>query len=480
MSNKKIRLRFAPSPTGIMHLGNIRTALLNYLFAHQKDGTFIIRLEDTDLQRNFDPSGKKIQEDLLWLALAWEEGPTVGGPFGPYAQSERFDIYQKKLNELTKTNAIYRCFCSSEELEKKRLRQIALKQPPRYDRICLKLSQEAIEKNLAEKKPYIWRFNVAPNKQVQFEDLARGLMTFDANNFFDFPISRQDGSPTFMFANAVDDILMQISHVLRGEDHLTNTVGQVLLLEAMGAPLPIYWHLPILCNTEGKKLSKRDFGFSLDDLRKEGFLHEAIINYLAIIGGSYEHEIMSMPELIAAMKFEQLHHSGHITYDEQKLRWVNHKWIERLDLADLAQRCTPFLQAVYPQVQSLSEKQLEKLIHTIRTDISTLKESTDKLRFYFETPAITLEMVNACVSAPHRAAIKIILEKNKALLNQPDLFADTIKTDAQSQKIPLKELFWVTRLALTGKQQGVGIALLVDALGAQESTQRIDTIITLL
>ena len=301
-----VRVRFAPSPTGFMHLGNVRAALVNYLFARQKNGTFILRIEDTDQQRNVDPEGRQIIADLNWLNLTYQEGPLVGGPYAPYYQSERTPLYQEHLELLKKQARVYRCFCTAEELEKKRQRQLALKMPPRYDRACLKLSAQEIEKNLAEHKPFIWRFKLS-DQIIQVTDLARGTITYDLKHFSDFPLTRQDGSFTFIFANFVDDLTMKISHIFRGEDHLSNTGVQAALYEAFSAPLPLFWHLPIMSNAEGKKLSKRDFGFSLNDLRTAGFLPEAIDNYLAIIGGgTFTQEIMSLEELAKNLDFSKM------------------------------------------------------------------------------------------------------------------------------------------------------------------------------
>src|SRR5579863_4599044 len=259
---QKVRVRFAPSPTGMMHLGNVRAALINFLFAHQKKGTFVLRIEDTDAQRMLDPEAKKIIEDLAWLGLTYDEGPHVGGPYAPYFQSERMNLYQEKLHLLKEKNLIYRCFCSEEELAKRRDRQQALKLPPRYDRTCLALSEKEINHLLDNNTLFIWRFKLDHQRSVTITDLAHGETTFKLSNFSDFAITRQDGSFTFIFANFVDDLLMKITHIFRGEDHLSNTANQAALFAAAGAPLPIYWHLPILCNLEGKKLSKRDFGFS--------------------------------------------------------------------------------------------------------------------------------------------------------------------------------------------------------------------------
>ena len=230
----------------------------------KKNGVTVLRIEDTDPERNFDPGAKEIIATLNWLGLTFDEGP--------HFQSERTKIYQEKLKELEEKNLIYRCFCTPEELEEKKQRQIALKKPPRYDRTCRNLSPEQIKKNLDEGKPFIWRFKMNPEESIEFNDLARGKLHFELTNFTDFPITRQNGTFTFIFANAIDDMLMNITYVLRGDDHLTNTVNQVAIYQAFDAAKPTFWHLPILCNKDGKKLSKRDFGFSLEDLKNAGYL----------------------------------------------------------------------------------------------------------------------------------------------------------------------------------------------------------------
>src|SRR5579863_3116600 len=293
-SMTKASVRFAPSPTGMMHLGNVRTALINALFAKQKHGTFILRIEDTDAQRMHDPQAKQILEDLVWLNLVYDEGPIAGGPHGPYFQSQRMHLYEKTRTLFEEKHLIYRCFCTEDELAKKRERQLALKLPPRYDRTCIALSSDTVAKHLAENSPFIWRFKLDHERSITITDLAHGAITFDLSNFSDFPITRQDNSFTFMFANFVDDYLMNVTHIFRGADHLSNTANQAALFDALNISLPTYWHMPILCNLEGKKLSKRDFGFSLRDLRDAGFLAQAINNYVGIIGGSFKEEIMPL------------------------------------------------------------------------------------------------------------------------------------------------------------------------------------------
>lgn len=455
-----------------MHIGNSRTALLNYLFAQQKNGIFILRIEDTDPARNFDPGAKIIQSDLHWLSLPWQEGPEVGGPYAPYFQSERQNLYQNALQELIKKGDVYRCFCTQEELEKKRNRQRALKQPPRYDRTCMHLSKEEIETRLAQKQPYIWRFKLDHDISITITDLARGPITFDMKNFSDFPLTRADGTATFMFANFVDDMLMKITHIFRGEDHQSNTAGQAAMYRAFNAQLPIFWHMPMLCNIDGKKLSKRDFGFSLHDLRAAGYLPEAINNYLAIIGGSYQDEIMNLEQLAQAINFENPHATGQIKYDVEKLRWVNHQWILKLDADELAKRVLPFLKAAYPQA-TLDINTLASMLQILKTDLYTLKDTVEVLQFYFEKPAVTATVVDSCIDAALKQKLQDLITQHLDTIEN----LDALKADAKKSGIPLKQLFWFLRLALMGKVNGPGIHELITILGKQESINRIQPLL---
>jgi glutamyl-tRNA synthetase len=475
MTPSSVRVRFAPSPTGLMHLGSARLALFNYLFAKHYNGTFILRIEDTDLERNFDPNGAIIIEDLAWLNLQFQEGPGIGGPHAPYLQSQRSGIYQEKLTELIEKKLVYRCFCSVEELEHKRTRQIALKQPPRYDRTCLKLSSLDIEKLLIENKPFIWRCKV-PHELIQINDLARGSVSFNLENFSDFPLTREDGSFTFLFVNCVDDILMEISHVIRGEDHLSNTANQVVLYESFNATVPTFWHMPIICNSEGKKLSKRDFGFSLRDLRNGGYLPEAICNYLAIIGGSFENEIMELDELARAINFEKMHTTSTIKYDLEKLRWVNHQWIVRLSIEQLTKKIVPFLHATYPESIQIDPVTLEKLIASIKDEIHTLKDAEQALQFYFVAPISTREKLLEHVPETYLNDCLKIIHANVTLLDQPHEFMTQVKYAAQQNGIPPKIAFMTIRLLLSGTAHGHGINDMLELLGTQKATERINAV----
>ncbi len=472
------RVRFAPAPTGMMHLGNIRTALMNYLLAHQKQGTFILRVEDTDLERNFDPGAQKINEDLPWLGLTYDEGPGKERPeMAPYFQSQRDPIYQRELKKFIEKELVYRCFCTTEELEKKRDRQIALKQPPRYDGSCRTLTiQASLEK--AKTAPFIWRMKIDHAQSVAIQDLARGPITFDLKNFSDFPITRQDGTVTFMFANFIDDVLMKIDCVIRGEDHLSNTAGQAFMYLAIKEPLPLYFNMPILCSTDGKKLSKRDFGFSLRDLKDSGFLPEAVLNYLAIIGGSFKNEIMSKEELIQALNFDHMSPTGQIKYDVEKLRWVNHKWINRLDLATVTQHCLPYLHEAYPHTQKMSLQELEKAIAAIHQEMVTLRDCVNMLAFYFDKPTYERDIAHALVAPDKLPTLSALLKKSLTAPSMEVFIAES-KTEATKAGISPKELFSVIRYGLTGSPTGIGIVQLGDLLGYDTVVQRLSSFTSL-
>lgn len=467
-----VRVRFAPSPTGFMHLGNVRAALINFLYARQKNGTFVIRIEDTDPKRNVDLGGKQILADLAWLGLTYQEGPLKNGPYAPYYQSERSSLYQEYLNKLKDQQRAYRCFCSVEELEKRRERQLALKLPPRYDRVCLRLTEQEIAKNIKQGIPFIWRFKLS-DASIEIVDIARGAINFDLKHFSDVALTRQDGSFTFIFANFVDDVTMRITHVFRGEDHLSNSAQQADIYHAFNAPVPVFWHLPIICTVEGKKLSKRDFGFSLTDLRDAGFLPEAITNYLAIIGGSFEHEIMGLDELAQAMNFENLHASGQIRYDLEKLKWVNHKWMVRLTAEDIAERVHKQVVESYPSAQNMSIEMLSRLIRAIQAELITLKDIIPALAFCFKRPVLDTSMLVTYNFETYQSFFEHILKEHHTLFENPATVTKQLSALVQERQLAPKPLYALLRIALIGSAQGASISDIVQVLGAQESRERV-------
>ncbi len=466
-----IRVRFAPSPTGYMHLGNIRVALLNYLFARQKNGKFILRIEDTDQKRNIDLGDLKIVQDLDWLMLTYDEGPRIGGLYAPYLQSERTNIYKEKLQELIDASKVYRCFCTDQELEVRRARQIALGYPPRYDRACLGMSDDMIKQELVEGRLFIWRLKLNENAVVEIDTLERNKIKFELKNFGDFALTRSDESFTFMFCNFVDDWLMAITHVIRGEDHLSNTAMQGALYDAFAVPLPKFWHLPILCGQDGKRLSKREFGFALEDLKKAGFLPYAICNYLAVSGSTFKEEIQSLDDLSKNYNFDHIHSTGHIRYDVEKLKWFNHKWMMKLDSHDLIAYVRPLLSEKF---SVLDDNKLIYLLDKVKNDVKTLVELEPELAFYVSEPNMEFQDLEQEFGLEaSQKALRLVLDRIEDI-QQPDYFLNGIKRVAKEMGLDLKVLFGVLRYMLTGKFQGLGIKDLLEILDTEVLVNRIN------
>ena len=474
--SKFVRVRFAPSPTGFLHLGNVRAALINYLFSHQKKGKFILRIEDTDKHRNLDEMCFEILEDLKWLGLKYDEGPVIGGKYGPYYQSKRTEIYQKHLDELIRNQKVYRCFCSLEELEQKRKEQLSQGKPPRYDRTCLHLSDDVIKQKILMGTPFVWRLKLNQKQVFDIQTMARGKMKFEMKNFSDFALTRQDGSFTFMFANFIDDWLMQITHVIRGEDHLTNTAMQAALFDAFCVPMPTFWHLPMICNKEGKKLSKRDFGFSLTDLKKDGFLPQAICNYLGIIGFSFSDEIQSLGELVQNFNFENLHTTGSIRFDIEKLTWINHKWIERLSLENLMDEVKMFLYKQIPESEKLDDEKLKYILGKIRTDLKKLSDVGFVIKFYFKAPQIKKEDIEREIGKEKSDKFFDIIKDNLNSSDKADFFLETIKFEGKERGLKIKEIFGPLRYFLTGKFNGISIHDLFEILEDEEIRKRLSVL----
>src|SRR3990172_2476123 len=338
----KIRVRFAPSPTGYLHIGNVRTALFNYLFAKKHNGSFILRIEDTDFDSVKKEYEDSILEDLKWLGLNWDEGTDCGGDYGPYRQSERINLYREHADRLLNEGKAYQCFCSPEELERKRKESLSKGLPPRYDGKCCNLSREEIvsyeQKGI---KPSI-RFKVETGL-IEFEDMVRGKMTFKGSDIGDFVILRSAGVAASNISVTVDDALMKITHVIRGEDHLSNTPRQILLNQAMGFDIPEFAHLSMILGPDKSRLSKRHGAESVKELREEGYLPEAVINYLSLLGWSSEdgREIMPLNDIIKNFSIERVSKSPAV-FDIKKLRWINSHYIKNKDIAELTELSIPF------------------------------------------------------------------------------------------------------------------------------------------
>lgn len=379
-----IRVRIAPSPTGDPHVGTAYIGLLNYIYARQRSGKFILRIEDTDRARFVSTSEQMIFDSLRWLGLAWDEGPDVGGPFGPYRQSERTEIYRTHAEVLLKNGTAYRCFCSPDELEAVRKQQIAAKLPPRYPGTCRHLSTEQVEQNLATARPYTIRLAVPPqgsdlSSSTTFRDELRGAITFEHNNVDDQVLLKSDGYPTYHLANVVDDHLMEITDVIRAEEWISSTPKHVLLYRAFGWQLPRFWHMPLLRNLDKSKISKRKNPVSLIYYRDSGYLPEAITNFLGLMGGGMPGDInngteqFTLAEMVEHFVFTNIRLGGPV-FDLTKLKWLNGEYLRKLSPEE-------FFAAVRNRV--FGDDYLRQISSLMQTRIETLGQFGDLTSFFF-------------------------------------------------------------------------------------------------
>src|SRR6266849_3932993 len=369
-----VRVRIAHIPTGFAHLGTASTALYNVLYARQHQGIFTLRIDDTDVERNRPEYEQLIYEALGWLGLDWDEGPDKGGPYAPYRQSERLDLYKQHAAKLLAGAKAYRCYCTPEELEAERRQAQAEKRPYKYSRRCLTSPPK-------DRTEFAVRFKV-PGGKVTFTDMIRGEMVFDADLIGDFIVMKSDGFPTYQFASPVDDALMKITHVIRGEEHLSNTPYQLMLVDALGYERPAaYAHLPLILAADGAKLSKRKHPESNLMLFKErGYLPEALINYLALLGWNpgTEQEIFTLDELLRVFSFDRVQHAG-ARFDWEKLNWINGEWIRAMDDTELARRLRPFL-------PNLDEAIVKRAVPPLKTRMHTLGQAVDYLDYLWLDP----------------------------------------------------------------------------------------------
>jgi glutamyl-tRNA synthetase len=375
-----VRCRFAPAPSGSIHLGNARSALFSWLHARHLGGVFTLRVEDTDASRVTEEAYLGVLEDLRWLGLAWDEGPDVGGPNGPYRQSERLDIYREMTERLVASGHAYRCWCTPEELEERRKAALARGEPPGYDGRCRERPPEEVAAFEAEGRPFAIRFRM-PEREWVIGDLVKGEVRWQPGDLRDFVIVRSDGSPVFLLAVAVDDMLMGVTHVVRGDDLLASAPRNAAVIEALGGTPPVYAHVPQVLGPDGKPLSKRHGATSVAAFREQGFLSEAMVNYLALLGWAKDDHttFLSREELIDAFELSHVSHNPAV-FDTQKLEWMNNHSIQSLDDDDLAARCVPFLSEAG---LSVDPDLLARAMPIVRERMKTLAEAPVLLRFLF-------------------------------------------------------------------------------------------------
>lgn len=474
-----VRVRIAPSPTGPFHIGTARTALFNFLYAKKFGGVFVLRIEDTDTERSEERFTQDIYDCLAWLGLNWDEGPVIGGEFGPYAQSERLAIYQKSIDQLLSQGAAYKCYCTAEELEAERQEQQKAGKPPKYSGRCRSLTHEQIAQNDQAKKPFSVRFRVTP-EPIKFTDLIHGEMSFDAGLFGDFAITRRDGSPLFLLTNTIDDNAMGITHVLRGEDHLSNTAKQLLLCQGLRFLPPQFGHLPLILNPDRSKLSKRKNPVSITaDYRAKGYLPEALVNYLALLGWApgNDRELFTMHELIQEFSIERVG-SSNAVFDADKLLWMNGYYIRHLPIGELAARAAEFVQT--PAIKTALREKPEYFLQAlslVQDRLKTLAEVDSAVAFCFVTPRYDGELLVAKKSTPARtkaallAALGSVKNLERLVVDEAEI---SLRTAAKKANLTDGELLWSVRVALTGLAASPGVFEVLEVLGKAESLKRLD------
>ncbi len=473
---KNIRVRFAPSPTGPLHIGGARTALFNWLFSRSHDGIFILRIEDTDIERSEKKFEKGIFEGLKWLGLDWDEGPDIGGQYGPYRQSERIDIYKKYLKQLLGQEKAYYCFCSKEELEADRQAMLSQGLAPKYSGKCRHLVKEESEERVKKGESAVIRLKM-PSKEVEFNDMIRGKVRFNAELIGDIIIAKNLKEPLYNFSVIVDDYEMKISHVIRGEEHLPNTPKQIIIQEALGLNCVKYAHLPLILTAERRKMSKRYLDVSLENYQQNGYLAEAVINFIAFLGWhpSDDKEIFLLEELVKEFDIKRVQKAGAV-FNIDKLDWLNAQYIKKLNVQDLADKIKNFIPVEWYENKNL----LNKVIETEKERIKKLSDFKDLADFFFELADYDSKLLIWRETAPEKTAdnLKILLTEidkvEEANFNKYNL-EQVIMTLTKDYGVG--DLLWPLRVALSGKQASPGPFEILEILGKQESIRRLETAI---
>ncbi|WP_426349539.1 glutamate--tRNA ligase [Alloiococcus sp. CFN-8] len=473
--NNKIRTRFAPSPTGYMHIGNLRTALYAYLIAKHEDGDFILRIEDTDQERFVEGATDVIFKTLKDTGLIHDEGPDIGGEFGPYVQSDRKGIYLDYAKELIKKGQAYYCFCDKHRLESLKEGLEDNHQNPKYDKHCLHLSKEEIEEKLNSGMPYVIRQNNPTEGKTEFHDVIYGTISVDNSELEDMILIKSDGLPTYNFANVVDDHLMKITHVVRGSEYLSSSPKYNRLYEAFGWDVPIYVHCPPIMKDAQNKLSKRNGDASFQDLIAQGYLKEAVLNYIALLGwnpGTNE-EIFSLERLVEIFDYKNINKSPAI-FDVVKLRWMNGEYIKNLSLDKFHEMATTYYEGILPE--HVKSYKISELLHT-RVEI--LSDIPEKIQFFKALPEYNTDIF---VHKKMKTTIENSIENLEAILPSlealeqwnEDTIASLVTSYATDKGIKNGLIMWPIRSALSGLQSSPGgYVELADILGKDESIKRI-------
>lgn len=485
---EEVRVRIAPSPSGNLHVGTARTALFNYLFAKKNNGKFILRIEDTDAERTSQEYIDNIFDSLKALGLNWDEGPDVGGQYGPYTQSERFDIYPKYVQQLLDKGFAYECFCTPEELEAEKETATQNKQAYVYSKKCENLTEYDKSKLVAEgRKPAI-RFNIAKAQKafhdssiLKFNDLVKGELHMDTDLLGDFVIFKSNGTPTYNFAVVIDDMLMKISHVIRGEDHISNTFKQILIFEALGAEVPHFGHLGMILAPDRSKLSKRHGATAVSEFVDKGYLTDALINFVALLGWSPSdgQEIKTVNEIAQDFRIGEISSSNSI-FEYDKLNWMNSHYIKMLPIEELKESLKPYLTQY--NLNELSDEHYTRMVEITREPLTLLSDITDAVPYFFgETveiePEVQTEVLDTEVSQDvlkefsKQASDWVWSEEN--LHEKLDVFRGEFKEKGIKPKVTM----WAIRAAVTGRTRGADMTAVLAILGKEKVLKRISAAI---
>ena len=482
-----------PSPTGLFHVGTVRTMLFNWLFARGSGGRVVLRFEDTDVARSTVAYERDIIDGLHWLGVTWDEGPGIAGdgdigPYAPYRQMLRLGFYKAASDRLLAADLAYPCFCTPDELDADRKAQEAAKQPPRYVGRCAHLTAEERAARLAETgRPPATRFRVRPGV-VGWNDLIRDRIEIDTANLGgDFVIVRGDGTPLYHFVVIVDDAEMKISHVIRGEDHISNTPKHILLLEALGHPIPVFGHLPLILNPDGSKMSKRKTQTAVDDYRAEGFIREGLINYFAYLGWSpgTEEDVLTLDEIIERFDIDKVQKGG-AKFDRGRLEWLNGQWIRRLEPDDLIDRLRPFLEAALDdgRIDRLpSDEDVRALLPVVQERLPTLAAIVDLVGFLWvddlavDPALIVPKRWDAATTHEGLAAAREILSAHDAVTWEADELEPPLRELVEARGWKAGDLFMAIRVATTGRTATPPLFDTLVALGRERTLGRLDAAI---
>ena len=477
---EKMRVRFAPSPTGPFHIGGARSALFNWLLARRYGGKLILRIEDTDLERSSRESEENIKAALRWLGIDWDEGIDVGGEHGPYRQTERLPIYAEYTAKLLESGKAYRCYCTDVELEAERQALMAKGLMPQYMGKCRNLSAEEEQKLIAEgRKPTI-RFRVPENQIISFHDAVRDTVSFESNGIGDYVIVKSDGLPVYNYAVVLDDALMQITHVIRAEEHLSNTPRQILIYEALGLPLPEFGHISLILGKDRSKMSKRHGATSVEQYKALGYLPEAVVNFLALLGWSPpgEQEIFTAAELIELFSLDHVAKNPAV-FDIDKLNWINSHYLKKLDLDTLTEMALPHLKAAGLISEELNAERLEwvkQVVGAVRDYVSFAAQIPEHAAVFFHDD-VTMENDETAQILKDPDVVRVMdefLAKLSAMENiTGEQVQATLKVIGKELKLGGKKVFMPVRVALTGQMHGPELASLIPLLGIERTMARI-------